>query len=181
MAYFFILLSLNLLSSELMGIGIVLGAYRWIYAAWGLLSLVVMSYLVKRLIRHYRSRARISSPGPRGPIWISPFALKDFVLKTLEEHMGLTEAKVQLEMDKDGVAIRIRTSIPLSQTITELGHEIQEHIKTQVEKHIGVQVERVEVFASSISADQTSVVEEVQEQETGEYTPLEFPERERNE
>jgi len=168
---FFLLLGSGLLSGNLIGLDLREGAYNYVYLAWGVFSLVVMSYIVRRLLRHYKAQTRISSPGPQGTIWISPFALKDYVLKSLDEKLNLKDAKVTLDMDHEGVGIQIRTAIPLSKKITEMGKEIQDMIKRDVESHIGVHVQKVEIFAASISASETEF------EESEEYTPIEFPER----
>jgi hypothetical protein len=139
---------------------------------WGILSFALIAYFIIRIIQIRRRRARIMSPGPRGPIWISPDALREFVHRTLEEELGLSEAQVKLRMKGAGVGIHVRTAIPLSETITDLGERIQECVKTQVESKIGVEVDNIEVYASNITAE--ALPPALPEEE---YTPLEFPER----
>lgn len=139
---------------------------------WGLLTLLLAAYFVVRILQIRRRRGRIMSMGPRGPIWISPDALREFVYRTLEEELGLADAHIKLQMNGDGVGIQVRTSVPLSETITDLGSKIQECVKTQVETKIGVVVNSIEVYASNITADALPPAEPEEE-----YTPLDFPER----
>ncbi len=150
---------------------------RGLLIAWGILSLLISVYFIRNIVIQHRARGRIMSAGPRGPIWISPIAVRDFILKTVEEQHGLEHARVKIFMKTEGIAVRVKGSVPLSEPLTDMGERIQEDVKSQVENRIGIRVQSVEVDARSITTTEYSSPAKSRE----EYTPLEIPERERYE
>jgi uncharacterized alkaline shock family protein YloU len=153
------------------------GPGKEIYIAWVVFSLLLAVFFIRRLVILYQLKARIMTVGSRGPIWISPSAVRDFILKTLEEQLGLTNARVTLQMKGNkGIAVKIRASVPLTKPLTDLGERIQEIVKSNLEGRIGIKVENVEVFARSITT--TYAGKSAPSEDAEEYTPLEIPNRE---
>jgi len=133
--------------------GIFSGWGSWLLPLLGASSLLLALYFLRRIIVAQNLRSRVMRMGPQGPIWVSLEAIRGFVLKDLEEGLGVRGARVSLRPQGKGLAIGVRTSLPLDVNITELGERIQEHVKSRIESRIGVSVERVEVFARSISTE----------------------------
>lgn len=113
-------------------------------------SLLVALYFLGRLLTLSRARPRIMSMGSIGPIWVAPEAVRDFILKVLEEELDIRDARVSLRPRGEGIGVEVQTSLPLEVNIAELGERIQERVRTRVEERVGVTVEQVEVFARSI-------------------------------
>ncbi len=129
------------------------GPGREVYTVWAGFSFLLALYFLARGILVVRgAEPRVMSAGPRGPIWISQGAIRDFVLQALREELGLVHASVSLKQGRDGIVVRVRTPLPLDRSVTELGAKVQEHVKARVEERIGVTVERVEVLAKSVQA-----------------------------
>ena len=118
----------------------------------GLSFLLALYFLTRGVLAAREAEPRVMSAGPRGPIWISQGAIRDFILQALREEMGFADASVSLKQGRDGIVVQVRTPLPLHQSVTELGAKIQEHVKARVEERIGVTVERVEVLAKSVQS-----------------------------
>jgi uncharacterized alkaline shock family protein YloU len=146
-----------------------------LFGALAAFSLMLALYFLRRVIVAQHLRSRVMRMGPQGPIWVSLEAIRGFVLKALEEELGVHRARVSLKSRGKGLIVGVRTSLPLDVNVTELGERIQEHVKSRIESRIGVSVERVEVFARSISAEAPAAPS------PGEYTPIELSERDRDE
>lgn len=121
----------------------------------GLSFLLALYFLTRGVLAARGADPRVMSAGPRGPIWISQGAIRDFILQSLREELGFAHAAVSLRQGRDGIVVQVRTPLPLHQSVTELGAKIQEHVKTRVEERIGVTVERVEVLAKSVQSAST--------------------------
>ena len=154
------------------------GLGHWLVVLWGALSILLGIYFVRNIIILHRARGRIMSAGPRGPIWISPIAVRDFILKTVQEQHGLERARVFIHMRNEGIAVRVKGSVPLSEPLTDMGERIQEDVKSQVESRIGIRVQSVEVDARNITTTEFSSPARSRDEE---YTPLEIPDRDRYE
>ena len=129
------------------------GPGRETLTVWaGLSFLLALYFLTRGVLAARGAEPRVMSAGPRGPIWISQSAIREFILQSLREEMGFANASVSLRQGRDGIVVHVRTPLPLDQSVTELGAKIQEHVKTRVEERIGVTVERVEVLAKSVQA-----------------------------
>lgn len=129
------------------------GPGRETLTVWaGLSFLLALYFLVRGVLVGRSAEPRVMSAGPRGPIWISQSAIREFILQSLQEEMGFSHASVSLRSGRDGIVVQVRTTLPLHQSVTELGAKIQEHVKARVEERIGVTVERVEVLAKSVQA-----------------------------
>jgi len=118
----------------------------------GLSFLLALYFLTRGVLAARGAEPRVMSAGPRGPIWISQGAIRDFILQSLREELGFAHAAVSLRQGRDGIVVQVRTPLPLHQSVTELGAKIQEHVKARVEERIGVTVERVEVLARSVQS-----------------------------
>ncbi|GEM_PF-3100784 len=127
------------------------GPGRETFTVWaGLSFLLALYFLVRGVWVARGAEPRVMSAGPRGPIWISQSAIREFILQSLREEMGFAHASVSLRQGRDGIVVHVRTPLPLHQSVTELGAKIQDHVKARVEERIGVTVERVEVLARSV-------------------------------
>lgn len=115
--------------------------------------LILAVYFGLLIIRTRQQRKSITHVGTRGSIRISPGAVREFISRVLEEELGLSKCRIRLKAGSRAEAplvVFVRTSLPLEQNVLEAGERIQELIKKRVEEHIGIPVERVEVFTSSI-------------------------------
>lgn len=147
---------------------------------------IALTFLGRGFAIASRARAGIRNMGPRGPIWISLDAIREFISRSLKEELGLSDARVSLRAAGEGLMVQVRTSLPLHENVTELGERIQEQVKVRVEERIGVSVEQVEVFAQNIRAQTPAVPQHApppasipavqREEET--YTPIELSRRE---
>ncbi|OGF53853.1 MAG: hypothetical protein A2Z21_10425 [Candidatus Fraserbacteria bacterium RBG_16_55_9] len=127
----------------------------------GVLFVFMAIYFAVLIVRAHRQRRLITHVGVRGAIRISPQAVRDFIVRVLEEELGLPDCRVRLKptSGKEGaLAVLVRAPLPLGQNILEVGQHVQETLKARVEERIGIPVEYVEVFTSSISAPGASAV-----------------------
>lgn len=113
---------------------------------------LALAFLVRGFAVASRARTGIRKVGPRGPIWISLDAIREFITRSLKEELGLSDARVSLRTAGEGLVAQVRTSLPLHENVAELGERIQDHVKARVEGRIGVTVEQVEVLTHSIRA-----------------------------
>lgn len=154
------------------------GPGREMWTVWaGLSFLLALYFLVRGVLVGRGAEPRVMSAGPRGPIWISQGAIREFILQSLREEMGFAHASVSLRQGRDGIVVHVRTPLPLHQSVTELGAKIQDHVKARVEERIGVTVERVEVLAKSVQAAPSPSPRATSTSVTSTSTPIPIPER----
>jgi uncharacterized alkaline shock family protein YloU len=153
----------------------------------GSISIVLaLGFFVRGFAVASRARTGIRKVGPRGPIWISLDAIREFITRSLKEELGLSDARVSLRAAGEGLVVQVRTSLPLHENVTELGERIQDHVKDRVEERIGVTVEQVEVFTQNIRAQTPAAAHRAPppasipaaQREEGAYTPIELSRRE---
>jgi uncharacterized alkaline shock family protein YloU len=88
--------------------------------------------------------------GPGAQIQISPWAIKDLVREILKQEVGLGRFRVGLKRTPQGIRIKVSAELASSQSVVQVGEEIQRLLKERVEERIGVEVAEVEVFTRAI-------------------------------
>lgn len=131
--------------------------------AVGILLLLFALHFLWRLLIARRIKARIMTMGTHGPIWISPVAIRDFLLRLLREEFGIRRATVSLRAMGEGIAVEVRASLPSGGSIADLGERIQDRIRSRIEDRVGVDVQRVEVYTRGIDSSAASGVSSQEE------------------
>jgi len=117
------------------------------------LLIAIALYFGTLIVRAHRQRRLITHRGTHGAIRISPQAVRDFIVRALDEELGLPDCRVRLRpsLGKEGaLVVLVRAPLPLGQNVIEVGEHVQELLKARVEERIGIAVERVEVFTSGM-------------------------------
>lgn len=123
-----------------------------LFYIFGAVSLFLAVYFITLILRLHSRRRRIERQTPRGRIQISPFAIQDFISALLTRE-AIPKFKVYLEKAQDGIEVRLRATLPLGKNVVETAERIQELIRTEIEGRIGIRVNKVEVFAQSLSLE----------------------------
>lgn len=134
-----------------------LSATLWgavLFYIFGALSLFLAVYFLTLILRVRSRRRRIERETPRGRIQISPFAIQDFISALLVRE-AIPKFKVHLgrAAASNGIEVRLRVTLPLRQNVMETAEHLQELIRSEIEGRIGIRVDKVEVFAQSLSLE----------------------------
>lgn len=119
---------------------------------FGAVSLFLAIYFATLILRAHSWRRRIERQTPRGRIQISPFAIQDFIAALLARE-AIPKFKVHLDKTQDGIEIKLRATLPLRKNVMETAEHIQELIRGEIEGRIGIRVNKVEIFAQSLSLE----------------------------
>lgn len=115
--------------------------------------IIIAFYFGGLIVQAHRQRQLITHAGARGAIRISPQAVRDFVVRVLEEELDLPDCRVRLRPgvgSEGALTILVRIPLPLGQNIIEVGERMQDLLKARVEERIGIAVVSVEVIAAGM-------------------------------
>ncbi len=124
-----------------------------------IILIMIAFYFGGLIVRAHRQRRLITHAGARGAIRISPQAVRDFVMRVLEEELDLPDCRVRLKPagEKEGaLSILVRIPLPLGQSIIEVGERMQDLLKARVEERIGIAVDSVEVIAAGMPSSRAA-------------------------
>jgi uncharacterized alkaline shock family protein YloU len=116
--------------------------------ALGSAALLLGVYFIS-LIWQAIKRGRLIRAGPNGSIQIAPSAIRELIGGILKEELGVTNFKIGLSCEREGIRIRVKASL-WGGNVVEMGKQIQNILKGRVEEEVGVSVKEVKVLAQSI-------------------------------
>lgn len=88
-----------------------------------------------------------------GDVRISLHAVEGMVQRLVRNISGVRDAKAVVESKNDGLAVRVRATVGPETTITDLTETIQEEIRTQVRRVVGIDVREVRVEVDHITPE----------------------------
>lgn len=117
------------------------------------LAVLLGLYFFLRLWDNMTKRRRFCREGEVGPIEVSPFAIKDFIQALLSQEQALDDSHVVLNHAADGTLDVVLTiALKLDAAVVETAERLQNLLKTEIEGRLGVQVNRITVYAERIGS-----------------------------
>ncbi len=119
----------------------------------GLVLVVVSVRLVGVGISGSPRRRAIKHELALGDVRISVSAVEGMVQRLVRNVAGVRDASAVMERWEDGLSVRVRATVGPGEPVTDLSATIQDAIRTQVQRVIGMPVKQVRIEINHISPE----------------------------
>lgn len=149
-----ILISLRLISSELVGTSI----QGYIYGRWeaGLVGAVFLLVSVRLLLaglRSKRGKNTIVHHNDMGDVHIAIDAVENLVEKAARHVRGVRGVKVAASHTGAGLTLRLKAVVAPEANVPAVSAEIQRRVHEYVKNTVGIDVAELNIFVENISND----------------------------
>ncbi len=132
----------------------------WTGIIFVLLGLLFLSIRVKA----GKTERSISFDNPEGEVTISVKAIEDFVKRVGQEFSQVIEMTPAIMAARDGIKVKVKTSLVAGSNVPRLAESIQHTIKTRMQNILGIEnITMVEVNVSKLIS-KGGIVEETSQQ-----------------
>jgi len=119
----------------------------------GLVLIIVSVRLTGVGISGTPRRRAIRHELPLGDVRISVHAVEGMVQRLVRNVAGVRDASAVIERWEDGLAVRVKATVGPGEPIADLSTTIQDAVKTQIQRVIGVPVAQVRIDIDHISPE----------------------------
>lgn len=148
-----VLLSLRLISLELVWTGISYVNGRWEAGLVGAVFFLVSLRLLLAGIRSHRAKDAIVHHTDMGDVHISLDAIKNLVEKTSRHTRGVRGVKVRVEHDGHGLKVYLKAVVSPENNVPSVSEELQKKVHEHIKTTVGVELVDVQILVENISND----------------------------
>ncbi|HBG22914.1 MAG: alkaline shock response membrane anchor protein AmaP [Syntrophaceticus sp.] len=125
---------------------------------WGLIagSVLVLLFAIWALIDAFRGpsgRDVVIHESGLGRVEIADSALENVIRRAARNVREVREVKPILRTDQDGLVVKLLLNVNPDANLPEISKFVQEIVREQLEKKVGVQVSKVEVLIRSVATE----------------------------
>ena len=148
-----ILLSLRLISFDLVWTGISQISGQWEAGLVGAVFLLISIRLLLAGMRSHRVKDTIVHHNEMGDVHISLDAIKNLVEKTARHTRGVRGVKVRVSLAKQGLKVSLKAVVSPEVHVPSVSAEMQKRIHEYIKNTVGVELADVEILVENISND----------------------------
>lgn len=148
-----ILLSLRLISFDLVWTGISQISGQWEAGLVGAVFLLISIRLLLAGMRSHRVKDTIVHHNEMGDVHISLDAIKNLVEKTARHTRGVRGVKVRVSLAKQGLKVSLKAVVSPEVHVPSVSAEMQKRIHEYIKNTVGVELAHVEILVENISND----------------------------
>ena len=148
-----ILLSLRLISLDLIWTGITQISGQWEAGLVGAVFLLISTRLLLAGMRSHFAKDTIVHHNDMGDIHISLEAIKNLVEKTARHTRGVRDVKVSVHRDGQGLKVSLKVVVSPEVNVPSVSAEMQKRIHEYIKNTVGVELTDVRIFVENISND----------------------------
>lgn len=127
------------------------GAYRVQTTVLGLVELLLASYLLAWAVRRRHFGRALVRETELGKVRIALKAVESLVQRAARQAQGVRDVRVDLQADKQGVAVHLSVVVAPDLAIPSVADEIQRRVEQYITETVGVTVTRVAVTFRTVS------------------------------
>ncbi len=121
------------------------------------MALLLSLFFLTRLWNVLFQNRRFVREGGQGPIEVSSIAIEDFIRGVLSQEPDLKINRILLNHAvDDAMDISINVSLNMDASLVDTAARLQQQVKRDVEHRLGIEVQRVTVFAKRIDGAPSS-------------------------
>ncbi|MPL84347.1 hypothetical protein SDC9_30312 [bioreactor metagenome] len=148
-----ILLSLRLLSLDLVGTSL-----RYVYGQWeaGLVGAVFLLVSIRLLlagVRTQRGKGTIVHHNDFGDVHITLDAVENLVEKTARHIRGVRSTKIKVERNGQQLLVTIKAVVSPESNVPVVSKEIQQRVHEHIKNTVGIELSDVRILVENISND----------------------------
>ena len=148
-----ILLSLHLISLDLVWTGILHISGQWEAGLVGAVFLLISIRLLLAGMRSRRVKDTIVHHNEMGDVHISLDAIKNLVEKTSRSTRGVRGVKVRVSNNSKGLRVSLKAVVSPEVHVPSVSAELQQRIHDYIKNTVGVELADVEIVVENISND----------------------------
>lgn len=121
------------------------------------MSVLIAIYFLARLWDVLNRNQRFVREGGQGPIEVSSFAIEDFIRGVLAKERDLKTNRIVLShAADDALDVGLNITFQLDAPVVDLAERLQYQIKQEIEHRLGIEVNKVTVYAKRMDGKSTT-------------------------
>ena len=134
----------------------------------GALSALTGLYFFRKFVVSYRLLLTFVHESEFGDIHISHHAVKELTSEILKRNLELSSFRTTLSQSTDGVHIEVYAKVGSNSDIGELGEEVQEVLRKEINDKTGLTVGRVDFYTRGVEGSDEEEITRPENEDLGE-------------
>jgi len=130
----------------------------WEAGVFGISLLVLSLCILVYILKPRELPETIVSESDLGKVAITLGAVESLVQKVIRDIEDVTESKIYIKKQEDGVSIVLKITVNYDVVIPDLTSEMQTTVKNYVESTAGIRVKNVRIIVSNVSNQKAKAV-----------------------
>lgn len=148
---FLIVISARVVSQQYLSICLSMVYGKWETGALGIVLLIFSLFVLVYVLKPRKLPEAVVSDSELGKVCITLGAVESLVQKVIRDIQDVTESRIYIKRQEDGVSITLKITVNYDVIIPELASEMQGTIRDYVESTAGIKVNNVLIRVSNVS------------------------------